>query len=177
MTPKAFKDFFVFLFKLYNDLKVDFELTIGEQVKTHFFFNIFSNDPCNMFVQQQKQYYTISMNEFINFFQICHSIDQPVDKQHKCEDAKKRDCIRWLTKRRMLPTRNAPLLATKTLQATTMNTIPNILVRKTSAIHVKVMDVTCCGNPVLVTTAITQTVAKLLDLPPIALNTEPLKID
>ncbi len=57
MTPKAFNACSKVLFKLYNDLKADHELTIGEKEKTLQKFNAFSAEHHNMFVQQQKQYH------------------------------------------------------------------------------------------------------------------------
>ncbi len=41
MTPKAFKKRFEVLFKLYDDLKADFELTIGKKEHHLIFFNVF----------------------------------------------------------------------------------------------------------------------------------------
>ncbi len=70
MTPIAFKDCFEVLFKLYDDLKADYELTIEEKEKTLLFFPAFSAEHCNMFVQQQKQYHKMKMDEFMEFFQI-----------------------------------------------------------------------------------------------------------
>ncbi len=39
MTPKAFKARFKVLFKLYDDIKADYELTIGEKEHNLIFFN------------------------------------------------------------------------------------------------------------------------------------------
>ncbi len=41
MTPKAFKACFKVLFKLYDDLKADYELTIGKRNATSFFKRFF----------------------------------------------------------------------------------------------------------------------------------------
>ncbi len=41
MTLKAFKAFFEVLFKLYDDLKADYELTIGEKERHLIFFTPF----------------------------------------------------------------------------------------------------------------------------------------
>ncbi len=54
MTPKAFKAYFEVLFELY-DLKADYELTIGDEERHLIFFNAFSADHQNKFVQQQKR--------------------------------------------------------------------------------------------------------------------------
>ncbi len=54
MPPKAFKACFEVLLKLYDDLKADYELTIGEKECHLIFFNAFSADHRNKFVQQQK---------------------------------------------------------------------------------------------------------------------------
>ena len=57
MTLKAFKARFKVLFKLYNDLKADYELTIGKKERILIFFNAISAEHCNKFVQQQKNYH------------------------------------------------------------------------------------------------------------------------
>ncbi len=54
MTPNAFKACFEILFKLYDNLKADYILMIGEKEKNLLFFNAFSADHQNVFVQQQK---------------------------------------------------------------------------------------------------------------------------
>ncbi len=51
MTQKAFKACFEVLFKLNDDLKAGYELTIGEKEHHLIFFNAFSADRCNKFVQ------------------------------------------------------------------------------------------------------------------------------
>ncbi len=89
MTPKAFKAHFEVLFKLYDDLKADFELTIGEKERYLIFFNAFSAEHQNMFVQQQKEYHKITMDEVVNFFQICHATDQSLLEQCQHADARK----------------------------------------------------------------------------------------
>ncbi len=82
-----------------------------------FFFNTFSAEHCNMFVQQQKQYHKMTMDEFVEFFQICHSIDQNICEQHKCEAAEEEN-VRRITERRMLLTKNVLLFVAKTPQVT-----------------------------------------------------------
>ncbi len=72
MTPNAFKAHFEVLFKIYDNLKADYELTIGLQKKTFLFFDTFSAEQCNLFIQQQRQYHKVMMDMFIDFFQICH---------------------------------------------------------------------------------------------------------
>ncbi len=49
------------------------------------FFNAFFAKDCNMFVQQQQQYHKMTMDEFMDFYQICHTTDQPLSKQPKYE--------------------------------------------------------------------------------------------
>ncbi len=50
VPPNAFKECFIALFKLYDNLKADFEQIIGEQAKNLLFFNAFSAENCNMAV-------------------------------------------------------------------------------------------------------------------------------
>ncbi len=45
----------------------------------------------NVFVQQQKQYRKMIRDKFVDFFQICHSTDQPVYKQCRHEATEKRE--------------------------------------------------------------------------------------
>ncbi len=87
MTPKAFKACFEVLFKLYDNLKADYELTIGEKERHLIFFNAFSSEHQNMFVQQQKEYHKMTMDKIVNFFQICHAKDQPLHEQCQWESA------------------------------------------------------------------------------------------
>lgn len=53
MTPKAFKAWFEALMKLYKNHDANFEPIIGEKKQAHC-INAFSNENCNVFVQQQK---------------------------------------------------------------------------------------------------------------------------
>ncbi len=92
MTPKAFKACFVILFKLYEDLKADYEFTIGTKECHLIFFNALSADHHNKFVQQQKEYHNMTMDEVVSFFQVCHATDQPLHEQHQCEAAAKKEC-------------------------------------------------------------------------------------
>ncbi len=87
MNPKAFKAGFKVLFKLYDDLKAGYELTIGEKECHLIFCNAFSADYCNKFVQQQKEYHMMTMSKVVSFFQICHATDQPLHEQCQCEAA------------------------------------------------------------------------------------------
>ena len=91
MTPKAFKARFEVLFKLYDDLKADFELTIGEKERNLIFFNAFSNEHRNKFVQQQKNYHQMTTDEIVAFFQVCHATDQPLREQRLCEATAKKE--------------------------------------------------------------------------------------
>ncbi len=92
MTLKAFKACFEVLFKLYDDLKADYELTIGEKEHHLIFFKAFSADHRNMFVQQQKEYHKMTMDAVVSFFQICHATDQPLCEQRQHEVAAKNEC-------------------------------------------------------------------------------------
>ncbi len=91
MTPKAFKARFEVLFKLYDDLKADYELTIGKRERNLIFFNAFSNEHRNRFVQQQKEYHKMTADEIVAFFQVCQSTDQPLREQRLCEAAAKKE--------------------------------------------------------------------------------------
>ncbi len=62
MILKAFK--VKVLFKLYKDLKADYELTIGENEKAIIFFNNISVEYCNVFVQKQKKSEDDKMNSW-----------------------------------------------------------------------------------------------------------------
>ncbi len=68
MTLKAFKECFQVLFKLYDNLKADYELTMSKKECHLIFFNAFSAEHQNMFVQQQKEYHRMTMDEVVNFF-------------------------------------------------------------------------------------------------------------
>ncbi len=92
MTPKAFKACFAVLFKLYDDLKADYELTIGKRERQLIFFNAFSADHHNKFVQQQKDYHRMTMDEIVTFFQICHATDQSLHEQCQHKIAAKKEC-------------------------------------------------------------------------------------
>ncbi len=91
MTPKAFKACFKFLFKLYDNLKADYELTIGEKECHLILFNTFSADHGNKFVQQQKEYHKMTMDEVVSFFQVCHATDQPLREQCQREATPKKE--------------------------------------------------------------------------------------
>ncbi len=91
MTPKAFKACFKVLFKLYDDLKADYELTIGKKERNLIFFNTFSADHHNKFVQQQKDYHKMMMDKVVSFFQVCHAMDQPLQEQRQQEIAAKKE--------------------------------------------------------------------------------------
>ncbi len=91
MTQKAFKACFEVLFQLYDDLKADYELTIGKKKCNLIFFNAFSADHWNKFVQQQKDYHKMTMDEVVTFFQVFHATDQPLCKQRQREIAAKKE--------------------------------------------------------------------------------------
>ncbi len=114
MAPKAFNACFKVLFKLYDNHKADCDLTIGEKERHLIFFNAFSSEHRNIFVQQQKEYHMITMDKIVNFFQICHAMDQPLREQHQREAATKKNA-RSLAKRGMLMKRNMLLLKRTTL--------------------------------------------------------------
>ncbi len=63
--------------KLYKDLKADFELTVGERETKLIFFNAFSAEHLNKFVAQQKKYLELSIDDFMNYFQILHTQEAP----------------------------------------------------------------------------------------------------
>ncbi len=91
MTLKAFKTCFKVLFKLYDDLKTEYELMIGEKEHHLIFLNSFSADHQNKFFQQQKNYHRMMMDEIVTFFQVCHATDQPLHDQHQYEIAAKKE--------------------------------------------------------------------------------------
>ncbi len=77
------------LFKLCNSLKADYELTLREKELSPLLINSFSVEHHNVFVQQQKQYHKMTLNNLVKYFHICHSTDKPICKQCKCEVAEK----------------------------------------------------------------------------------------
>ncbi len=44
-----------------------------------------------MFVQQQNEFHKITMDKVVNFFQICHTIDQLLCLQQQCEAAARKE--------------------------------------------------------------------------------------
>ncbi len=109
MTPKAFKACFMVLFKLYANLKADYELTIGEKERHLIFFDAFSADHQNKFVQQQKEYHNMTMDKVVTFFQVCHATDQSLHEQHQHEAAAKKEC-KEVNRERDATNKNVPLL-------------------------------------------------------------------
>ncbi len=67
------------------------------------------------------------------------------------------------------------LLVANILEAMSIILILNMLVRKITFIHAKVMDMTCCGNTAPITTGITQTIESPWAHPPITLKTKPFE--
>ncbi len=145
MTLNAFKACFKAFFKLFDDLKAYYELTIGEKEKNLLFFNTFSAEHWNNSVQQKK-YNKMMMDELVNFFQICHSTGQHVHKQCKCKLLKKENIWR-LTKRKKLPAKNVLLLDAKTPQAMILTLFSSLCTRKTFPASTKQIDMMKCGNP------------------------------
>ncbi len=92
MTPKAFRACFKVLVKLYDNLKADYELTIGKKECHLIFFTTFSAGHQRKFVQQQKQYHMMMMNKVVTFFQVCHATNHPLHEQHQCAAAAKKEC-------------------------------------------------------------------------------------
>ncbi len=56
----------------------------------------------------------MKMDEFVEFFHIFHSTDQPLCKQHQCEDVENVNVLRQSNRKMLLP-RNMLLLVTTTL--------------------------------------------------------------
>ncbi len=73
MTLKAFKACFEVLFKLYDGLNSDYELTIREKEKTLLFFNTLSAEQCNVFVQQQN---STTRSQWMNLWNSSRSVTQ-----------------------------------------------------------------------------------------------------
>ncbi len=110
------------------------------------------------------------MDKLMDFFQIYHSTDQ-----HVCGQCKGKAAQNDKEANKGCSLKNMLLLAAKTLSAINMNLIPKVLVREITVKHTKVMDMTCCENPVTITIGITQTIASLLAHPSTVLETKPLE--
>ncbi len=91
MTPKAFKVCFGVLMKLYKDLEADFELIICKRERK-LIFNAFSTEHQNEFVAQQKKDAKLSIDDFVNYFQILHAQEAPHCEQKHHEDKEKQAC-------------------------------------------------------------------------------------
>ncbi len=63
LTPKAFKACFEVLNKLYDNLKADYEVTIGNKKHNLIFFDTFSSKHQNIFVQQQKEFHKMTIDK------------------------------------------------------------------------------------------------------------------
>ncbi len=86
MIPQALKACFKILFKLYNNLEADYNLTIQDKEKNPDFLQCLICWPLKNFLLLAK---TVPQddNEFVKFFQI--STDQPVCEQSIYEAAEK----------------------------------------------------------------------------------------
>ncbi len=124
MTLKAFMACFEVLFKLYDDLKADCELTICKKECDLIFFNALSADHCSKFVQQQKDYHSMTMDEIVSFFQVPQI---SLSASNVNERLLQKKNARKLTERGTLPTKNAPLLVETTLQALAMKTLKSVV--------------------------------------------------
>lgn len=78
--------------KLYDNLDANFELDTEEKEANLIFFIVFSTECDNIFVYQQDRYFKMSIVDIVKLFQVCHTTDAPLCKQHKCEAMKKHDC-------------------------------------------------------------------------------------
>ncbi len=115
----------------------------------------------------------MKIDDFMKFFQICHSTDQPVHEQHIHNFSKNMN-VRRQTKSKMPPTKNVQqLIVVKIPEGLKTTTPSSVLDKKIIVVHAKVMGLTCCDNPFLVTVGTTQTIASSWDQPLIALDTEP----
>ncbi len=85
-TPKAVKACFEIIIKLYEELRVKFEFTIGNIEMKLIFFNIFSAVDRNKFVVQQKDYSKLSIDNFVTYFQILLAKETSHCKQYKREN-------------------------------------------------------------------------------------------
>ncbi len=92
ITPKAFKACFNVLMKLYKDPEADFEVMIGNRERKLIFFNPFSAKHQNEFLPQQQKYEKLSIDDFVNYFQIIHAQEAPCCEQILHENKEKQDC-------------------------------------------------------------------------------------
>ncbi len=174
MTLKAFNDCFKVIFKLYDHLKADYELVIGNKENSLLFFNAFSSEHWNVLFQQQKQHHKMTIDEFLEFFQICHSTDHPIRKQCRCKAAEK---FEWkeANQEKDIDDKECSAACWKTAWDMTMKISPNMPNMKIFVTFVLAMDMTCCGKSVPVKTGTTKTIISLRFLLLTALKAEPLK--
>ncbi len=92
MTPMDFKPRFDVIMKLYNDLDIDFELTIGKRERRVIFVNTYSAEHQNEFVAWQYKYAELSIDYFVNHFRILHAQEAPRCEQICCEDKERQGC-------------------------------------------------------------------------------------
>ncbi len=112
-------------------------------------------------------------DKVVNFFQICHTMDQLLHEQHQLEAAAKKNARR-LTKRGT--TRNMPLFERTILQAPTMIGQINMVVKKTSVTTAKPKAFMLHGFPAIVITADTPNIVSPLALLLVEIETNPLGI-
>ncbi len=123
-----------------------------------------------MFVWQQNQYHTMTMDESVDVFQNPHSTDQPICKQCKCKAAEKWEHKEADQKKDAADKRYTTAHCKNNLSN---NYDPH---SKCALKHAKAIDMLCCDYPVPITSGITKTIASLWDHPPISHKTKPLKL-
>ncbi len=144
MTPKSSKEYFKELFKLYNDLKAAFKLTLREKEKILLFCNTFSADHHNIFVQQEK----VPQDENS---EVCWVLPDllfnwpPPLQTMQMLGIKKHDCKEVNQKNNHTKTSHAAAWC-----KTSLNTHANIHEKKILVIHARVISVLPFCNPVLI---------------------------
>ncbi len=112
----------------------------------------------------------MTIDHFVEFFRFCHSTDQPCWAIKRCEYYE-------ANQEKDAAGKAVQLLDSKTLQPTTMTMPQNFPENKIKVAHARAVCMACCGNPALITTGTTQTIASPQSLPPITLKIKPLEIE
>ncbi len=113
--------------------------------KSLLFFNAFSVEYHNVFVQQQKQYIKMLLKDLVNFFQVCIVMDPPPFARNTNARLMRNVSTMKKIKTRILLKRELPflhfLMNCIPTQVQTIQPSMNII-----AALVKIMNVTSCGN-------------------------------
>ncbi len=167
MNLKVFKAHFKVLFKLYNILQADYELTIGERNRTSSSSmpSLLNIKTClsskKIISQHDNKWLCGELSDLSLNRPACTWTIQTCGWQ-KCEHKE-------ANQRRMSLTRNVLLFVVRINQALTATPPPSLLDKKIIVIHEKTMGKKCSGNPMLVTIEVTKAITSSQDLPPINL--------